>query len=273
MTRFECLSVVGYAGDRSPVSMQECHKFAKAFSKYFNFPNELVGSPVVAKDLAWDAALQESRETFQAIGTNLNRIYAAQRSPIFITPRCASAIASLPVVIAQHPDVVVLYFDAHGDLNTPESSTSGNLGGMPLTAVLGEWDSGYGSGLKVGNLLHIGGRDFDPAEEDFIEKFEVNTISKDEIEGDLTRLRTHISARPVFVHLDTDVFDPSVATADYSVADGLLSWHVAKIVDIVLAESSIVGLEITEFAPRNNEERETTYTTIFSAFYGLRELP
>jgi len=269
MMSFECISVIGYAGDRTPVGMLECHDFANALSRHFDFPIELIGSAEAAKNISWVAALQESKKTFQNIIENINRIHDTQRRPILITPRCASAIASLPIVIAQHPDVVLLYFDAHGDLNTPESSASGYLGGMPLTAVLGEWDSGYGSGLEIRNLVHIGGRDFDPSENLFIDKYEINTVSKDQIEGDLTNLRTLVSGRPVFIHLDTDVFDPAEATADFTVPDGLLTKHVAKIVDMVLAEAQLVGVEITEFSPQNIGERERTYKTIFDSFHGL----
>jgi len=235
--------------------------------------SQFLGSQDPAKDLKWDVALLESRRTFQIIAEQLKRIFNAEHRPVLITPRCASAISSLPIVIAQYPDVVVLYFDAHGDLNTPESSTSGYLGGMPLTAVLGEWDSGYGAGLEIHNLVHIGGRDFDPAERALIEAQQLTLISKDEIEGDLATLRALISGRPVFIHLDTDVFDPLEATADYTVPGGLLSRHVAKIVDIVVAEASLIGVEITEFAPRNDGERKKTYETIFSAFHGLSGQP
>lgn len=268
---FECVSVNGFAGDRTPEAMLECHNFAVAFAKHFEFPYELVGDPSLAKNLPWHEAIFESKQTFKNIIDNLKRIFQGKRSPILITPRCASAIASLPVIIGEFPDTIVLYFDAHGDLNTPQTSDSSYLGGMPLTAVMGEWDSGYGAGLKSSNLVHIGGREFDSAEIEFIENKRLRTISRAKIESDLTHLRAIVKGKPVFIHLDTDVFDPKEVRAEYAVDDGLFSHHVRKIVDIVLEEARLIGIEITEFSPRNTSERNKSYAAIFDSFRGLRD--
>ena len=268
---FECVSVNGFAGDRTPEAMLECHGFATAFSEYFGIPFELVGDPALVRDLPWDVALLESKITFEKISTHLRRILVAGHKPILITPRCASAIASIPVVVSEYPDVVILYFDAHGDMTTPESSDSGYLGGMPLSAALGEWDSGYGSGLKVSNLVHIGGRDFDQVEKEFVEANKLYTLSKCQIESDLTDLRTMVSGRSVYVHLDSDVFDPSEVTAEYAVVDGLYRDHVKKIIELVVENAELIGVEITEFSPRNSSEREQSIEAIVESFSELRK--
>jgi len=266
---FECISVNGFAGDRTPDAMQECHDFATAFADYFNFPVSLVGRPATPRNLSWDQALLESTLTFSSTAENLTRIFSRGLRPILITPRCATAIASLPVIAARHPDVIILYFDAHGDLNTPETTESGYLGGMPITAALGEWDSGYGSGLKIENLIHIGGRDLDAAEKAFLERNQILTVSKKQIESNLERLVDRIKARPVYIHLDTDVFDPSEVTAEYAVENGLYRHHVQQVVDVVLTNGDLVGFEITELSPKNNHQRVQSYTALFESFHGL----
>lgn len=162
---------------------------------------KLAGTPQAAIDLRWDAAILESKTTLEAIVSNLNRILSSTRKPVLVTPRCASAIASLPVITLKHPDVVVLWFDAHGDLNTPETSNSGYLGGMPITAVLGEWGSGYGAGLKINNLVHIEGRDFDLAESEFIVTHNITTVSTKDIDGEMRHLQAIIKDKPVYIHL------------------------------------------------------------------------
>lgn len=57
--------------------------------------------------------------------------------PVFAWPRCDAAIAALANVAAQYPDAVVVWFDAHADLNTPDNTTTGYLGGLALSTSLG----------------------------------------------------------------------------------------------------------------------------------------
>ena len=267
---FDCVGVTGYAGDRTPEGMLCCHDFAEALSSHFGWSCKLAGSPQSAKDLRWDDAIVESKITLETIVSNLNRILSSGHKPILVTPRCAAAIASIPVITMKYPDVVVLWFDAHGDLNTPETSNSGYLGGMPITAVLGEWESGYGSGLKLCNLVHIGGRDFDPAESAFIKTHGVTTLSKQDIEGELKGLQAVIKDKLVYIHLDTDVFDPDEVTADYAIDDGLFRKDVKRVIDLVLQEAELVGIEITELSPRNLAECQQSYSAIFESFDSLR---
>lgn len=266
---FECIGINGFAGDRTSEAMRECHAFAKVFAEHFDFPLRLIGEPQPPQDLPWNLALTESKTTFDNAAHTLAKVIDSGRLPILITPRCATAIASLPIIVARYPDAVVLYFDAHGDLNTPDTTESGYLGGMPITAALGEWDSGYGSGLKASNLVHIGGRDFDASEKSFIDKNNIKTISKAQIDGGLRDFKSMIKGRPVFIHLDTDVYDPSEVTAEYAVDDGLFRNHIRKIVDIVLSEAQLVGLEITELSPRSSQERQGSYQSLFESFSGL----
>ena len=51
---------------------------------------------------------------------------------------------TLPVMARYHPDALVVWFDAHGDLNTPESTTTDYLGGLVLSGPVGMWESGPG---------------------------------------------------------------------------------------------------------------------------------
>lgn len=268
---FECIGINGFAGDRTPEAMLECHSFAKSFSEHFNLPVKVFGEPERTRDLRWDMAIVESKTTFDITVKQLKEVMKSDRFPILITPRCATAIASLPVIIANYPGVIVFYFDAHGDLNTPDTSESGYLGGMPITAALGEWISGYGSGLIASNLVHIGGRDIDPAEQDYIDENNIMTLSKAQIEGDLSDLKEKIKDRPVYVHLDTDVYDPSEVTAEYAVDNGIFRHHVRKVVDIALSEGQLIGIEITELSPTNSEERGKSYEAIFESFSGLHQ--
>jgi len=267
--RYECFGVNGYAGDRTRQAMDECHPFANALSEFLDAPVTLYGSSKQPKNLQWNNALEESAEVLTTVATVIKGSLADKKVPILVTPRCASAISSLPVILAECSDAVVIYFDAHGDLNVPGSSDSGYLGGMPISAAMGEWDSGYGSGLDAKSLVHIGGRDLDQFEHEFIRNKNIMTISKQQIESNLNQLAELVRGRPVYIHIDTDVYDPTEVVAEYSVPDGLFRQHVDKVMSVIVAEGLLLGMEITELSPNTMAERKRSYRAIFESLGSL----
>jgi len=82
--------------------------------------------------------------------------------PVVLGGCCCSHIGPVEVLTARHGRIAVLWFDAHGDLNTPETSPSGNKWGMPLRMLL---DSGA---VGPTDVALIGARNLDPPEKDFI---------------------------------------------------------------------------------------------------------
>ncbi|MGK7910429.1 MAG: arginase family protein, partial [Synechococcus sp.] len=174
---FRCLGYVGFAGDRTPHGMGCAADFAGVLAAYLNIPLECMGQPAEPRDVPWDMALNLSETFFKHVSQRLHALLSAKTRPILVTPRCATSIATLPIVNQYFPNVVVLWLDAHGDLNTPDTSPSGYLGGMPLAAGLGLWDSGYGAGLSINRVIHIGGRDWDESELEFIDVGGIETLT------------------------------------------------------------------------------------------------
>jgi arginase len=82
--------------------------------------------------------------------------------PLVLGGCCCSHIGAVEALAARRGRIGLLWFDAHGDLNTPETSPSGNEWGMPLRMLL---DSGA---LRPDDVALIGARNLDPPEEDFI---------------------------------------------------------------------------------------------------------
>ncbi len=74
---------------------------------------------------------------------------SAGHRAILAMGRCAAGLATIPVVAERHPDACVVWFDAHGDSNLPNSNAVPYLGGMVLTGAAGHWDSGLGAGLNL----------------------------------------------------------------------------------------------------------------------------
>jgi arginase len=152
-------------------------------------------------------------------------------------------------------DTAVVWFDAHADLNTPESSPSGAFHGMVLRALLGEGAPGLtleaGSALNPGSIVLAGVRATDDAEDDFITSSGIRRIDPADVAGPaiVDAVRATGASR-VYVHVDLDVIDPSeVSGIGYPEPFGV---SVAALVDAIKAlraEFPLAGAGITEFAP------------------------
>ncbi len=115
--------------------------------------------------------------------------------PLILGGCCCSHVGAVEGLSARHGRVAVVWFDAHGDLNTPESSPSGNLWGMPLRMLI---DS---ETVRPGDVALVGARSLDPPEEAFIAAAGIRQ-GFDEIDAALE------GADAVYVALDVDVLDP-----------------------------------------------------------------
>ena len=202
-----------------------------------------IGVPSPVPVLGWEAELAEVRTDFEAMRTRIEAVTAAGDVPVTALSRCAVALATLPAVAAHRPDAVVVWFDAHGDVNTPETTGSGYLGGLALSGPLGLWESGLGAGLASENAILAGSRDLDATEIPVIEAGLVGFVPPGD--GFAGRLREAVAGRPVYVHLDCDVLDPGIVPTDYLVPDGLSLDDLTEAM-AVLSESEVVGIEIGE---------------------------
>ena len=147
-------------------------------------------------------ALRQVQDRFDAV-------FASGAVSVAATSRCAVALATLPAVAKHCPTVCVVWFDAHADLNTPDATLSGYLGGLALAGPAGLWASGLGAGLTPGHIVLVGQRDLDPFEQDLIHRHAIPLVKP---QDDLTSgLRKAIAGRPVYVHFDCDVLAPGYA--------------------------------------------------------------
>jgi arginase len=188
--------------------------------------------------------LESARKGLRTLSSHIESVLRAGSRPLTAMGRCACALATLPVIGRLRPEAKVVWFDAHGDCNTPETSVSGYLGGLVLTGAAGLWDTGLGADLNLANVALVGARDIDPAERlliaagrpRLIEPGEAVRQGLDEVLGD----------SPVYVHLDCDVLEPGIVPTEYRVPGGLTLAQLTAAVS-VLAQREIVGLEIAEF--------------------------
>jgi arginase len=164
----------------------------------------------------------------------------------------------------------VLWIDAHGDLNTPETSPSGNVHGMVLAAALGLAGDGFAGSawtlpaVDLTRVALVGVRSLDPGERALLRRigarvFTMSDIDRVGVERALRESLAHVSG-PGFVHvsLDMDVLDPDVAPGVGTPVRGGLSYREAHLALELVAESGQVGsLEVVEVNPILDRENTT----------------
>jgi arginase family enzyme len=178
------------------------------------------------------------------MAAKFDSILAFGQLPLTASSRCAVSLSTLPMVARHRPDACVVWFDAHADLNTPDNTTSGYLGGLALSGPAGLWDSGLGGGLKLSNIILVGQRDLDPPEQALVDSGQVRLIPP--YPNLAVELREAISGRPVYVHLDCDVLDAGIVPTDYRHENGLQLKELL-VACTVLAAGEVIGFEIAEF--------------------------
>lgn len=174
-------------------------------------------------------------EDLEAIAPALGAARAAvdEGCRLLVAEQCTVAMATLPDLVALHPGLRVAWLDAHPDFNTPETSPSGFLGGMPLAHACGVW--GEGGGVDPAAVHLVGIRDVDPGEAELVARH-----------GLRTGLPESDPPAPVFVHLDLDVLDNGLMPADYPAPGG---WDFDELDAALAALPELVGIEVVGCAP------------------------
>ncbi|HEX4691209.1 MAG TPA: arginase family protein [Solirubrobacteraceae bacterium] len=174
--------------------------------------------PGVPRD--WHADLETSRPVLEAAA-------AAAAEPAVITASdCTICMGTFPAVVAREPSVRFLWLDAHGDFNTPDTTPSGFLGGMCLSAACGAWTEGR---IDPARVHMVGVRDLDEDEREVVARAGV---------------RMGVPHHgPVYVHLDCDVLDPTVHRAQFPVPGGMGLQGLGAL--LAALGERVVGVEVT----------------------------
>ncbi len=234
----------GRAGDHNDLAMPGAKAIGEELQRRTGISPTVIGTPEPATNGGWREELDAALPSLKKLQSRFEDVLAAGAVSIAATSRCAVSLATLPAVAKHRPAACIVWFDAHGDLNPPEASPTGYLGGLALAGPLGLWTSGLGAGLGLDQVVLVGQRDLDPYELDLIAKHGIPHIKPG---ADLaTDLRTAIAGRPVYVHFDCDVLEPGIVPTDYQ-CEGGLSLDDVRACCKVIAEEDFVGIEIAEF--------------------------
>jgi arginase len=212
--------------------------------------------------------LAEIRETCGEIADRVERALVDGHLPLVLGGDHSVALGSLTGLARRRGPGGVLWIDAHGDLNRPATSPTGNVHGMPLAAALGLAGDDFSDGTwtlpAVDRFALVGIRLLDPGERELLREldgavFTMSDIDRIGVERAVTEALEHV-AGPGFVHvsLDMDALDPDIAPGVGTPVKGGLSYREAHLAMELVAESGLAGsLEVVEVNPILDRENAT----------------
>jgi arginase len=214
--------------------------------------------------------LPEIKRTCAQIAELVVRAVEQELMPLVLGGDHTVALGTLGGLARVHGAGGALWLDAHGDLNTPETSPTGNVHGMVLAAALGLAGSAFESDAwpvpmaESRRLALVGVRALDRAERELLRRldacvFTMSDIDRLGVERVMRESLEHV-AGPGFVHvsLDMDAVDPEVAPGVGTPVRGGLSYREAHLALELVAESGVAGsLEVVEVNPILDRENRT----------------
>jgi arginase len=153
--------------------------------------------------------------------------------PLILGGCCCSHIGAVEGLAARHDRLGVIWYDAHGDLNTPETSPSGNEWGMPLRMIID------GGAVAADHVALVGARNLDPPEVEF--------VATAGIHRDPTDVLARVDC--VYVAIDVDVFDPPELAVFMPEPDGPTLHEVEQQLAQIREAGTVVGAGLTGLAP------------------------
>jgi arginase len=234
----------GCVGDHNDLGMPGARAIGTALERRTGVRPVVIGEPQPAQSRGWQDDLAAALPELRLMQSRFKEVMTSGAMSVTVMPRCAVAMATLPIVAKHHPSASVVWFDSHADLNTPASTATGYLGGLAVAGPLGLWETGLGAGIDLRQLVLVGQRDLDPFEAELIAASNIPHIKPG---SDLCHgLRQAIAGRPVYMHLDCDVLNPGIVPTDY-VCEGGFTLAELKSCAEVIAEHKVIGIEIAEF--------------------------
>lgn len=191
------------------------------------------------------------KDGYEILYEKINECFYYEKLPITLGGDHSLAIATISSSLKHFGDELhVIWIDAHADINTPKTSSSGNTHGMPVADLAGLMPRSFPEKLNEGQLTYFGIRDIDEHE------FEhMNQMKFEKAEDVETILEKISNKKYIHISFDVDALDPMYMMNTGTKADkGLNYCDVKRIVNHCLKSKKLVALDVVEFNPSQNIE-------------------
>jgi len=221
-----------------------------------------VGNPRAKYEQLIETACMELR-------ARVGEIVRAGHFPLVLGGDHSIAMGTVAGLLDAWGDVGVLWIDAHGDINTPETTPSGNVHGMPVAALLGKagigarlgWDTRH---IRPERLVLFGTRTLDPGERGIIRELGIRMFTMSEIDqrGVMPVVRDALEVLDgpggIHVSFDIDAVDPLEAPGVGTPWPGGLTYREAHLaMELLAATGRVSSMEVVEVNPIADHENRT----------------
>lgn len=205
---------------------------------------------------SWVAEIGTAFDLDRQLATSVAATVARGAFPLTLAGNCISSVGTLGGLGAEPTGV--LWFDAHGDFNTPETTVGGFLDGMALAVATGRCWTGLSATVLTftpvleENVVLVGARDLDPAEAELLQASRVQQLPAD---APVTRIAAAIEevarrVRRLYVHVDLDVLDASEGRANgYVGGQGIALARLLAVISAAGTRCPIAAAAITAYDP------------------------
>ncbi|MBT2582957.1 arginase [Planococcus sp. ISL-109] len=212
-------------------------------------------------------------EATEALGEKVSSVAEQGNFPLVLGGDHSIAIGTLAGISERYDNLGVIWYDAHADMNTSETSPSGNIHGMPLAASFGHGHEkltnirGYSPKVKPENIVIIGARSVDPGERELIKEHGIKVFSMHEIDKmgmdhvmqeSIRYLREERKADGVHLSLDLDGIDPMYTPGVGTPVPGGISYRESHLAMEMLFDAGLItSAEFVEVNPILDEKNRT----------------
>jgi arginase len=234
---------------------------APLLAEHVGIATHTIGSASEPRVQSWDEDVDASRGCLLEAGGQVEDALNLGLAPVLLHAECSVALSTLPTVARMRPDARILWLDAHGDYNTPQTTISEYLGGMALAGACGEWDADLDVGFAdPARVVLAGARDFDRPERELIDASALTVLAGRDA---LDELPAALGDDPVYVHLDLDVLEAGELPVLFPSEGGLEIAELRRLLSRVAEHREVVGFEVTNFqAPLDELERMLGATAV-----------
>jgi arginase len=205
-------------------------------------------------------------------------VVQAQAFPLVLESNCYGAIGALAGLQMSadppSPRLGMIWIDAHGDFNTPETTLSGMLSGMPVAIATGlclhrlRKQAGLDPPIAPRDVVMVGVRANDPLEQELIDQFGIEIVPVADVKGDCRQLcaameRLGSTVDLIYIHFDVDALDESEADSMWlSAPNGPMRTELAAALEIIMAYPKVAAFGIADINPDADVEGQMVQSAL-----------
>ena len=215
------------------------------------------------------AEIQTQFELYRLLAERVSAARQENKFPLILSGNCSATLGA--VAGTNKKRLGLIWLDAHGDFNTPETTTSGFLDGMGLAIASGLcWKPLALSipnfnPIEGENILHIGWRDFDSQEQKLFEQVGAKVVDETAVKQTNVRealeqviQQLSFKTKEAHLHVDLDVLDPKETPSnEYAPEGGLSVEQVLEVIDLIKEKLNLTSASIASYDPECNPEHKT----------------